>query len=346
MRWAALLLAVNGIAASLTDLQATAEKLRAQRSDPPGGRGESPPLTEFKHQVRDWVESRMTVDTGDPQSIARELNRTLADAGLMCKAVCDDDQDELGYLAEIQLDPLAGSRGWLVLGTRVGIACGEDESVYLYERVADRWLRRFESEQNQYGEDRYNPQDDIDVQSTLESTGRRLVLTLGISSSCASNWQMGYYRLVRLGKPEPLLDGEHVIYLGNSNPEMRLAGDDVFLPFSDNVLHFKIEGDRPRRVAPIALNPAAFVDEWRTSEWAEVAEWSDPSLAPWHARVAQPLLIFGFWDDVTACSKRPGQSQITDTIEKQTYYFLVEERAPSSYRMLDVSASPHAGCAP
>ena len=346
MKWLALLLAVNGIAASLTDLQATAEKLRAQRMSPPGWRGESPLLTEFKHQVRDWVESRMTVDTGDSQSIARELNRMLADAGLVCKAVCDDDQDELGYLAEIQLDPLAGSRGWLVLSTRVGIACGEDESVYLYERVAGQWLRRFENEQNQYGEDRYKPQDDIEVRSALEAAGRRLVLTRGISSSCASNWQMGYYRLVRLGKPEPLLDGQHVVFLGDSNSEMRLTADDVFLPFSDNILHFKIEGDRLRRVAPIALNPAAFVDEWRTSTWPEVAEWSDPSLAPWHARVAQPLLIFGFWDDVTACSKRPGQSQITNSIKQQTYYFLVQELAPSSYRMLNVSTSPHAGCVP
>jgi len=39
MKWLALLLAVNGIAASLADLQATAEKLRAQRTSPPGWRG-------------------------------------------------------------------------------------------------------------------------------------------------------------------------------------------------------------------------------------------------------------------------------------------------------------------
>jgi len=237
------------------------------------------------------VESQITVQAGNPQSIERELNRTLAGASLVCKAVCDDDQDELGYLADIQLEPLAGSSGWLVLKTWVGIACGEDESVYLYERVADQWLRRFESEQNQYGKDRYKPQDNIEVQSTLESTGRRLVLTLGISSSCLSNWQVGYYRLLRLGNPKPLLEGQHRIYLRDTNPEMRLTADDVSLPFSGAVLHFKIEGDRLRRVEPIATSPAAFVDEWRASSWAEMAEWSDPSLAPWHARVAQALLI-------------------------------------------------------
>ena len=53
MRWLACLLVAHAFAASVDDLKATADKLRAQRSEPPGWRGESPLLTQFKHQLRD-----------------------------------------------------------------------------------------------------------------------------------------------------------------------------------------------------------------------------------------------------------------------------------------------------
>ena len=33
-------------------------------------------------------------------------------------------------------------------------------------------------------------------------------------------------------------------------------------------------------------------------------------------------------------------------VDRQPYYLLVEEKAPSSYRMLDVSTTRQAGCAP
>ena len=346
MRWLAFLLAANAFAASLADLQATAGKLRAQRQSPPGMFGESPLLTVFKHQLREWVESRMAAEIANPQSVSHELNRDLTDEGLMCKEAACDDQNGLGYLADLRLNALGPSPDWLVLVTGVGIECGTDESVYIYERVGGRWTLRLEIEQTQYDRDRYKPQQDIQVLSTADSGRQPLVLIRRISVSCGSSWQTASYRLARLGEPKPLLDGQHVIDLGKYNLEMRLTADEVFLPFSGTVLHYKIEGDQVRRIEPLASSPALFVDEWRASPWSEVAEWSGSSLASWHAQVKEPQLIFGFWDAVTLCLKRPGQWQIEAEIDHEAVYFLVEERAPSSYRMLDVSTDPHSGCEP
>jgi hypothetical protein len=156
---------------------------------------------------------------------------------------------------------------------------------------------------------------------------------------------VGFFRLFRSGEPRTLLDRQHAVNL-DGDREMRLLPDDVFLRFAGFVLHFKIEGDRLRRVEPIALSPALFVDEWEASPWAEVAQWSEPSLASWHARLHQDLVLFGFWDNVGPCSGRPAKWQIVAEIDRQPLYFLVEEKDPSSYRMLDVSTAPQPGCAP
>jgi len=346
MKWLAFLMAGHAFAASLPDLQATAGKLRAQRSEPSGWRGESPLLTEFKHQLRDWVESQLNGEIANPQSVSRELNKDLAGAGLTCPGIECEDQSALGYLGDIRLDRLPDSAGWLVLITSVGIACGNDESAYLYERVEDRWLRRFESEQNQYGEGNYKPQTGIRIRSALDSAGKPLVLTSGINPACLSSWQVGYFRLFRSGDAQPLMDRQHTVFVGEDDQEIQLRPDDVFIRSPGFVLHFKIEREGLRRIEPIATSPGLFVDEWRASPWLEVAEWSDSSLAPWHARTADPHIFFGFWDDIDACPKQPGHWQISYSLERQTFYFLVEEKGPSSYRMLEVSTASHAGCSP
>jgi len=129
MKWLAFLMAGHAFAASLPDLQATAGKLRAQRSEPSGWRGESPLLTEFKHQLRDWVESQLNGEIANPQSVSRELNKDLAGAGLTCPGIECEDQSALGYLGDIRLDGLPDSAGWLVLITSVGIACGNAPAV-------------------------------------------------------------------------------------------------------------------------------------------------------------------------------------------------------------------------
>jgi hypothetical protein len=132
---------------NVADLKATAAKLQAQRLHAPGWRGESPLLTVFKHEVRDWVESNMTGEISDPPRFATSLNSVLKEAGLLCPDGRCAADNNLGLLGEVEVSLPAHDPRWLQITTSVGIVCECDQSIYLYERQDGLWNRRLESEQ-------------------------------------------------------------------------------------------------------------------------------------------------------------------------------------------------------
>jgi len=83
--------------ASNTPLDALRLSLIAMRGKPPdygGPRGATPQLTVAKHQLRDWVESRLPAlpQGGDEGAFERRLNSELREAGLFCGERAGDQQ--------------------------------------------------------------------------------------------------------------------------------------------------------------------------------------------------------------------------------------------------------------
>jgi hypothetical protein len=121
----------------LDSLRASLLALRDKPIDSGGPRGAVPQLTIVKHQLRDLVESRFKGFTRDFDEglLERELNAELLYAKLFCGyyGVADrppcPDWSLFGFLKELKLHR---SGIFLVLKTGVGIACGYDESAYLY----------------------------------------------------------------------------------------------------------------------------------------------------------------------------------------------------------------------
>ncbi len=213
--------------------------MRAPHSFPGVARGATPQLTVLKHQIRDWIESRLGELKwgGDAEGLAKRLNEALQDAKLFCSQSSDcPEQNLLGFLGPVRL---SWEPGFLAFETGVGVLCGDDESVYLYDLREGRWQRRLESEQNLYTEKDYVPQSiEAVLTSGPDKDGSSLALILGTQPWCSSNWRDVYYRLWRIGphdpKPKLLLEeAGSFSYLAGYYPIQGTVGnDDALIEFT------------------------------------------------------------------------------------------------------------------
>jgi hypothetical protein len=172
------------------------------------------------------VESRLKeLPVGsDGSSLERKLNAELRDVRLICGDGKDNgrtcpDSTLVGFLEELKFH---WSRSFLIIQTGLGIACGFDESAYVYSHSDEGWRRIWQTEQNIYTEQAYKPQMIHEVLiSPYSPANNYIVLTLGTETWCSSNWHDVYYRAFRL-EPDPnaapLVGGAEWAYLGEYHP--------------------------------------------------------------------------------------------------------------------------------
>ena len=313
-------------------------------------RGATPELTTAKHQLRDWIESRLEglKSDGDAAYFAGGINNALVAAQL------PDSVDEQNFLGTIRAVQLRRAGGLLILTTSVGILCGEDDSDYAYQWSDGHWKRSWESEQNDYAPNKYVPQyiEGIEVRQSLKDK-TRLVLTLGSESWCASNWHPVYYRLWRIDSTgtKLLLDETHpwawvngggyvvgAVNEGDALIEFATSSIDGGVHNRQVVRHYIIEQDRARRVDPVALSPRDFVDEWLTRPWTESAAWSNSAaLQAWREKLDT---ITGEFESPTKHCQTPDLWQVGFGGS----YFLVRWQPPYHFTMMNVSGKPWPLC--
>ncbi len=348
------LVSVTMLGATLTDLREVADRLQSQKSSPPNWRGESPLLTSFKHQLIEWVESKLPSKLEDPAAFAMTLNKELRETGLICpEGHCGADNN-LGLLGELKLASATASPDWLIVVTSVGIVCECDQSIYLYEKRGGHWIRQVESEQNGYGKAEYRPQWVEGTLSEPDAQGERMFLTTGFNPACWSVWQEGYFRLFRIGtQTAKILDWEQSMLNIGEEIHERVEPRDVLIEYGStgiepgfvrrHVLHFEVEGDRTRRIEPIALQPEDFVDEWLSLEWPKATAWSVPRLEVVHSKLRGDA-VDGY-AYAQQCTERPREWQVAVEFEKLgTFFFLIEDRGEHRYRMIDASTQRQQGC--
>lgn len=266
------------------------------------------------------------------------------------------DQSNSGHVAPFKLARVEGAPGWMQLAIGIGIGCGYDESNYLYAWNGTSWIRRLDSEQSDYAEDRYKPQYYVQVaMSQPDSDGNRLLLTTGVSPSCASVWQTLYYRIFRVGATAGILVDNLSEWMNiDREIDSRIEPDGALIEFQTlskdsgvwartQVLHFKVAGTTVRRVEPIALDPQDFVDEWLNDSWSEIKEWSIPKLEKLHDELHDAKVDGGF-QLVQRCTENPNQWQVAFDFEDETDYFLVEQSGEHSFQMIDVTDEQSPGC--
>ena len=388
MRWPSLLplLPLLAAASAAPSDTATLSAMLARLAASHGAntqRDAGPELTPVKQALRSWVERRLpplpgagAAASNDPDALAQvaaAMNRALDEARLTCGGAgtaddrCGDpaaQEDDRGHLGPVRLGWLDGGR-YLAVVTGVGVRCGFDQSVYVYEGGSDRrWHLLLASEQDDYGP-RYAPQTvmAIDVSPAGVAWNERapppLVATLGVSPWCSSNWQALFTRVGRATPatptPRPLIDRADTLYMGEDFVAAeRLTADDLLVQFAgqsadsgklirQHVLHYRLRpGDRLERIAPVALDPADFVEEWRASPWHEAAGWLDARAdATALARRHRPDGPGEFTGLPTRCRADPSlwQGGLTDGDGRNTLWFRVRWLAPYGFTML--GAGPH-----
>jgi hypothetical protein len=319
-------------------------------------RGATPALTTVKHRLRDWAEARLASfpQNGDEDGLNRQLQEALGNAGLLCPDGCVFTA--LGYV-----DPVRVRRHgeFLNVQTSVGIACGYDDSAYVYEWRAGKWQRIFEAEQTNYTKAGYLPQTIYAVQiSPPDSSGARLVLSLGSRPGCSDAFQPLYYRLWRIGsrvgQPKLFLDASEIAYMGEYPPvRATLLPDDVRIEFTAGGTgygsghqaerHFRALATGAQQVEPLAPTPRDFVEEWLAAPWKQVAQWSESaSLEAAHNRLHRDDGMGDFPDPPVQCSTDPTLWQIgirLHAAEGKTYY-LVRWRQPDHFTLADVADHP------
>ncbi len=261
-------------------------------------RGASPVFQLAKHELRDWIESRLPPpgDGVDPTALAKKLNQELKARKLIFDA-SDLPLDQtgvwkkdVGYVGEIHME---SASVFVIVQTGLGVMCGFDESAYLFEWRGGRWRVRWTSEENDYSDDHYVP---LHWQHVLVSPSNPeddyLVLTVGMAPWCSSNWSGGLiYRVWRTqadSPPKLLLDYSESerVYWGNGDSQAALGSNDVLIQFAVGTMdsavhnhpavrHYRVEGDQVTQVDPFVLIPRDFVDTWMSDSWTVSADRSE-----------------------------------------------------------------------
>jgi hypothetical protein len=255
----AMVLPVVALAADLDDIRATQQRLLAAK-DPTKLPRDEVPLDEValvKHQLLTWAESRLqsfgpNVETAD---LTKELSNELH-GGVKSPS---EEMDRLGEL-DLAFSRPEGEPSWLQMTTDVGIQCGVDRSVYLYEWRDNRWNRRFTLEANDYRKAEYGPQQFIELQiSSADARGARLVLVTGLPPACMSVWHTLYIRLFRVDASQSLLVEETPLSNEGEDYSARLEPAGALIEFSGSsidaailirkhVLHYRLDDDAVRRI--------------------------------------------------------------------------------------------------
>ena len=343
--------------AHLDGIRTALNTLRQAPRESAGPRDSGPELTVAKHNLRDWIESRLTAMTSqlNERELEYRLNSDLHQAKLLCSDRTSDQQT--CYLNAIRF---RRSGAFLIAQTGVEIECGFDEPAYLYSWSEEGWRRVWQTEQNTYTERGYQPQTIQAVHvSPYNKANDYLVLTLGTQSWCSSAWHTVYYRVFRLGpdlESPPIIDKAESAFLGDeASIQGSVARDEALVEFTGHsidsgvltrksVRHFRIDPDGAKRVDPLALSPRDFVDEWLTHEWKQAAVWSESakraSMRDFHAKLHKEFVSGEFIYPTMHCPLRPDVWQVgVDFGEASpaTTYFLVRWRPPFEFRMLEVA---------
>ena len=334
---------------SLDALKTTLLALRPHHDELPDTRDATPQLTVVKHQFRDWIESHLASfsPSGQDRTLLATLHAGLRDAQLFCADECVPSY--LGFVDDVQIQR---EREFLIVQTGVGIRCGYDESAYVYTWSGSAWRRLFSSEQNVYTKDRYQPQTIHGVHiSEPDSSGRRLILTLGSRPGCSSAFQPIYWRVYQVanGTSKLLLEDSKFVNVSDYEPirgsvtasganvSFSLGGTGWGFPWNA-VRNYSLQNGQLQQNGATVLTPRDFVEEWLDASAPAGPE-------DWHRKLHREDGAGDFPDTPLQC----GQSQlwqITTRLTRgpQKTSFLVEWKQPYQFRMLQMSQENEALC--
>jgi len=219
-----------------------------------------PLLVRLKHQLRDLIQLKLNEnpDSITPEELQQQI---LDDLGQNGVSIGPPDEETLnkdfrnnvytyGDIDAISISRPAGHRDLLAVKTTIGVCCGDDTSLYIFQRRSGRWDLILSQESNFY-DDISGAQGQFSYE--VSAGGNKddfFVVVADINPWCTSNWQLIRYKVLRPGptadRPKILLSDHHIIYLGN---------DPVYeLKIESNTFTLTFRGDTDPKEEPDAKN--------------------------------------------------------------------------------------------
>ncbi len=337
-----------------------------------------PLLQSLKQQLRDLI--ARTLENGPAPDPAAVLRGALGPQGLQL----DGDEPEYSALVSqryaqtvsIRVERPANNPKLLTVETSIGIACGDDSSLYVFGAKGSSWRNLLALEANSYDNvSGANGHFSFSI-SPPDRSDHWYALAARMSPQCASLWRPMTYEVLRPGQdpwhPDVLLRGndtarwDHDLTTaaGLKTLQVHFIGGmhlETLANQREHILNFEIKGDRIQRVAPLAWGPEEFVDEWLDLNWETAAEWTDKQsrdrLFPWHERLGGERRNSYSSEivSITICGNRdlPRIWQVAFALQPgpnsmalpATAFAIVENTARDTYRLQDIATQPAPECA-
>jgi hypothetical protein len=213
-----------------------------------------------------------------------------------------------GEIRQIKFDWKTGYEpGILVVSTQLWLPCGSadpDSAIYVFQGIARRWDLVLAAESD------FDPAGENDITgmqykiSPPDSHGHWFVVVAHVPPSCGRASTTLRYKALRpgtsLNQPILLLSGRESIN-PFFQPAFRVDTEKYSFALTLGklrkldgepgiaIFRYGLSGDEVRRMAPLALTPEDFLDQWAQLNWDEAKRWTrDPSdsvLEKWHSQL-------------------------------------------------------------
>src|SRR5208282_2425025 len=304
-----------------------------------------------------------------------EIMDQLTDAGW--EEIPSHKWDAYGEIKQIKFDWKPGYEpGILIVSTQLWLPCGStdpDSAIYVFQGIARHWdlVLAAESDFNPAGEnDETGMQYEI---SPADSRGRWFLVVAHVPPSCRRAPNVLRYKALRPGanasQPTLLVSGREPIDPFFQPPFQIRVESDWFAVTHGKVR--KLDGelgvvisryglsvDQMPRIAPLALTPEDFLDQWAQLSWDDAKRWTkaspDSDLQEWHSKFNSLTSGSSEMESIRHCAGSDDSDQswlielsidqrVNPSIKQETLYVEVAKRG-GSFLVDGVHESHPPGC--
>ena len=195
--------------------------------------------------------------------------------------------------------------GLLVVTTQLWIPCGSsdpDSAIYVFQGRGRKWdlVLATESDFNAVGRRQASGMD-YRI-SPPDSSGKWFLVVGHVPPSCKRAADVLRYKALRPSsdpdKPTVLVSGREAINV-NFDPAFRIEAHEGWFALTIGkarklddepgieILRYDVSGKQAQRVAPLALSPQDFLEQWTQLSWEGAKQWSSDSatLGEWHKKL-------------------------------------------------------------
>ncbi|MCC6914135.1 MAG: hypothetical protein IT566_10570 [Rhodospirillaceae bacterium] len=372
---AAALLFLKAGTAAAADLDVVRKALTPLRQSSAEANRMPPTFIMARDGVRDWIETQLArfPQNGDTSAFSKALNAEIAAKDLACieakapgynRCASPGEFNARGFLGAVEAERI---RDLLIIQAEIGVACGFDEAAYVYEWAKVGWRRLIDTSQLP-ANGVYIPeqiQQVIFTNPANRPADALLLAVTGASPVCGAPVQAVHYRVwsaKRGGGSSLAVDGrEGESLISRRDPavsarfedseflvEMNVRSMDAARRSRVAVRRFNFDGDYAKRVAPIALTPKDFVEEWLRAPWSVASAWTETrareTLAKIHGDAAANLTRAAFAGPPQRCDTEDDVVQVGVRFAAGEKFFRVKIGAAGAFEMRAADSEPSKTC--